>query len=132
MFTNYDGDLRIFYYKFDKACFWIRICGLPLGLMNEETVELLGRKIGELKSIDKNSSRSGANRSLRVRIEIDINKPLRRFVSLTVKGWNEVLRGRFKYERLPIFCYNCGIIGQSEVECDKEDPREKNFEVVQQ
>ena len=103
MFSNYDGDLRISYYKFDKACFWIRIYGLSLGLMNEEITKLLGRKIGELKSIDKNSSRSGVGRSLRVRIDIDINKPLKRFVSLTVKGQNEVLRGRLRYERLPIF-----------------------------
>ena len=60
MFMEYDGNLRILDYKFEKASFWVRIYGLPLKLINEEIATALGRRIGDLVGIDENTSRVGA------------------------------------------------------------------------
>ena len=54
-FTNYDGDLRIFKYEFKRACFWIRVFGLPLNLMNQEVAYRMGSKLEILQKFDKES-----------------------------------------------------------------------------
>ena len=104
MLKQYDGNIRISDYYFGSASFWVRIYGLPLKLMNVETAKMLGRKIGTFIRADHDNARAEVGRFLRVRIEIDINKPLRRFITLKTKGTHDVHRGRLSYERLPIFC----------------------------
>ena len=52
----------------------------------------------------------------RIRVDIDITKPLMRGKMIHIEdveeGWVY-----FKYERLPTFCYCCGILGHQEREC---------------
>ena len=100
--------------------------------MNVETAEMLRRKIGTFIGADHDNARAGVGRFLRVRIEIDINKPLKRFITLKTKGTYDVHRGRLSYEMLPIFCYNCGIVDHIEAECDKEETNEGGPAMVQQ
>ena len=52
-------------------------------------------------------------------MNIDITKPLRRFITVTGGGEKCEIWGRIRYERLPTFCYECGIIGHSKTECGK-------------
>jgi len=51
-----------------------------------------------------------------MRVDIDITKLLMRGKIFRIeninKGWVY-----FKYERLPTFCYRCGILGHQEREC---------------
>lgn len=53
----------------------------------------------------------------RVRVNVDITKPLRRgrIVSL---GENKEQRVFFKYERLPNICYWCGCLTHSDRNCE--------------
>ncbi|CAN0876123.1 hypothetical protein LINGRAHAP2_LOCUS11122 [Linum grandiflorum] len=55
---------------------------------------------------------------MRIRVSFKAMKPLRRGVLLEVE--NENVWYKVAYERLPIFCYNCGIVGHIQKECDKE------------
>jgi len=54
----------------------------------------------------------------RIRVDVDITKPLMRGKMIQIegmeKGWVY-----FKYERLPIYFYWCGILGHQERECHK-------------
>ena len=43
-------------------------------------------------------------------VEVDLTLPLRRFVTLAGKLAEEDMQGRLRYERMPTFCYVCGII----------------------
>ena len=76
---DYDGDLRASDYVFDKVAFWVRVYGLPLKLLNQEVEDRIGRKVGTLVETD-HKSRWG--KCLRIRVIMDITKPLRRFVML--------------------------------------------------
>lgn len=64
--------------------------------------------------------KSGLTRGpfLRIRVDINITKPLMRrkmtHIEDVYKGWVF-----FKYERLPIFCYHCGILVHHDRECQK-------------
>ena len=73
-------------YNFNRASLWIRIYDLPLKMMNHEVAEKIGMKLGVLEDVDKNASRIGWGKWLRLRIEIDVTKPLHRFVTLKEEG----------------------------------------------
>ena len=50
------------------------------------------------------------DKSARLRILLDVTKPLRRVQRVALKGGTSALI-EIKYERLPTFCYMCGVIG---------------------
>lgn len=53
---------------------------------------------------------------IRVRIFIDSRKPLRRGMRLTLK--ESQIWANFQYERLPNFCYYCGMLDHVEKHCE--------------
>lgn len=59
----------------------------------------------------------GVNKSLRIRTIIDLRKPIMREVELSMKGGT---KESFKvaYDKLPLFCYVCGMLGHGEKDCD--------------
>uniref|UniRef100_A0A803L9B5 CCHC-type domain-containing protein n=1 Tax=Chenopodium quinoa TaxID=63459 RepID=A0A803L9B5_CHEQI len=58
----------------------------------------------------------GINKSLRMKILVDVEKPLMSKVEIkTGRGSIEV---PVKYEKLPVFCYVCGMLGHGEKDCD--------------
>ncbi|KMS96471.1 hypothetical protein BVRB_9g224640 [Beta vulgaris subsp. vulgaris] len=58
----------------------------------------------------------GWDKSARLRILLDVTKPLKRVQRIAVKSGGSVLV-ELKYERLPTFCYMCGVIGHIERDC---------------
>lgn len=60
--------------------------------------------------------------TLRVRITIDIRKPLRRGVLLKVGSMADEKWIPITYEKLPDFCYGCGKLGHVVKECDVHVP----------
>lgn len=62
-----------------------------------------------MKSDDRNFD--GSLRTFyRIRVAIDVSKPLKKGMKLKKNSgeWSTV---EFRYERLPTFCFLCGIIG---------------------
>ncbi|KAK6125585.1 hypothetical protein DH2020_040666 [Rehmannia glutinosa] len=96
--------------------FWAQIHDLPIGLMNRVFAEISGNTIGKFLEVDVDSDGCSFGRFLRIRVEMDITKPLRRVLKTNFKGIDFVLP--IKYERLPNFCYFCGVIGHGEKDCD--------------
>ncbi|KAF5193654.1 zinc ion binding / nucleic acid binding protein [Thalictrum thalictroides] len=99
-------------YPFCWVPMWIQIFGLPLE--RKEPVDLydiaaaFGRDTIEVDSVGgKDKSGSFA----RIHVLFHIKRPL--IKAAAVKIGDKMIRIRFKYERLPLFCYFCGVIGHN-------------------
>lgn len=113
---RFEADMQPTAVKFTHSAFWIRVYNLPILSMVHEVGEDIGNNIGPLVEVDVPENGIGWGRFLRIRVEIDVTKPLLR---------GKILEGDdgkpfwvdFRYEHLPIFCYRYGRIGHSGNEC---------------
>ncbi|KAK6153100.1 hypothetical protein DH2020_012739 [Rehmannia glutinosa] len=96
--------------------FWFQLHDVPIGLMNKAFATTTGNLIGTFMNVDSDSEGSSIGRYLRIRVILDITKPLRRVIKTTLHDQEYLLP--LKYERLPNFCYYCGIIGHGDRECE--------------
>lgn len=93
----------------------VRLQNIPRPLRNPEIGRSLGAKLGLVEDlfVQKGGFYQGY---IRVRVQLNISEPLL---------WGTFLRTRdgvrhwvsFSYERLPMFCYLCGVIGHLEKKC---------------
>jgi hypothetical protein len=44
--VDFDGRKRLEDIMFDNIPIWIRVSGIPLGMMNKETGEMIGNEVG--------------------------------------------------------------------------------------
>ena len=103
--------------SFTHAPFWVQVWGLPFEYMFEDAGKDIGSRLGRVLEVDKRSLQAEQAKFMRVRIELPIDKPLRRGGNITnVEGVRCSII--FKYEHLPTFCYICGILGHNEKHCN--------------
>jgi hypothetical protein len=116
--VKYDGKCMLESMEFNHILIWIRVSGLPMGMMNKKVAEIIGEDIGQFLDVDAEENGSAASRYLRIKVRIDIHQPLRRGVTIEIEGEEEEKRWCPKeYEFLPKFCYSCGIIGHTDMMC---------------
>lgn len=93
---------------FSKSPFWIQIHDMPLVCMNGGVGRKIGESLGEVWDVDVAGDGVGWGSFLRIRVLLDLLKPLERRRSLHIAG--KVHWVTFKYEKLPLFCFTCGRI----------------------
>jgi hypothetical protein len=93
---------------------WVQV---HMGLMKEKNGIQLANYIGAFVEYDKNNNSSFWRQYMRLRVKVDVRQPLKRNTKVKNKegGWCEV---QFKYEKLGIFCFVCGIMGHAENKCE--------------
>jgi hypothetical protein len=98
------------------ADFWVQIHGLPVGLMKETVGSKLGNFIGSFVEYDKNNNSSFWRQYMRLKVKIDVRVPLKKETKVKDRNgdWCTV---KFKYEKLGIFCFICGVMGHSDNKC---------------
>ncbi|KAL5804902.1 hypothetical protein ACOSQ3_031702 [Xanthoceras sorbifolium] len=99
--------------SFRKADFWIQIHNAPLICMTKNIGLLHGEHIGEVKDIDLGASSDCFGKFIRVRVSIDVTKPLKRILRVKLDGMVEENTLILKYERMPEYCFYCSLIGHS-------------------
>ncbi|KAL5849038.1 hypothetical protein ACOSQ4_007051 [Xanthoceras sorbifolium] len=74
-----------------------------------------------VRDIDVGASRDCLGKYIRVRVVVDIDKPLQRFFRVNMSNLNKEVVMLLCYKRLPKYCLGCGLIGHSVNECLHED-----------
>ncbi|CAN6246699.1 unnamed protein product [Urochloa humidicola] len=96
---------------------WVRVMKLLLGMMNKATGEAIGEEIGTFMAMDMDEDGTVMGRYLRVKVKLDIRKPLMRGVTVFAGEEEKPLWCPLEYEFLPDFCYTCGLIGHTDKVC---------------
>ncbi|KAI8022805.1 Uncharacterized protein LOK49_LG03G02299 [Camellia lanceoleosa] len=112
-----DGSLQPSEGKFNFVLFWVHVIDLPIISMTEEVGMLIGNAIDTFADMDYAEGGVAWGKLLRIWVAININKPLRRGMKITL-GQKDPVWVSFKYERLPNFCFACDILGHNRRECE--------------
>ncbi|KAL0451732.1 UNVERIFIED_CONTAM: hypothetical protein Slati_1151300, partial [Sesamum latifolium] len=69
--------------------FHAHVHGLPLGQMTKEVASFVGNHLGRFIDVDMDNSGHVWGSSLRIRVSLDVTKPLKRVIKIrTVLGMN--------------------------------------------
>ncbi|KAH7836856.1 hypothetical protein Vadar_006514 [Vaccinium darrowii] len=101
---------------FSYSPFWIQLRALPLECMSVEVGRKIMQGFGEIQEMVIAQLNSNQGRCIRVKILIDITKPLPRGKKAKMAG-GESFWVAFRYEKLPTLCYYCGVVGHEEKMC---------------
>jgi hypothetical protein len=95
---------------------WVQIRGIHPLFRKEEIVKDVVVRIGEVLDTDLFTLGASGTSFVRVKVKIDVFKPLTRVVGLHPEG-QERLLFQVLFEKLPRFCAVCGLLGHGELEC---------------
>lgn len=106
--------------------FWVRIRNLPFNCRINAHVKAVAGCLGAVLEVEDDDV--GIDKDRRVRVLLDVRKPLRREKTIKNKRGMDVVV-EFRYERLPFFCFLCGIMGHGERDCSvvTEEGREEGY-----
>nr|XP_017250903.1 PREDICTED: uncharacterized protein LOC108221543 [Daucus carota subsp. sativus] len=102
-----------------QPCFlnmWIQLYNLPVGYMLETVGKQLGNFFGEFLEYDVKNSTSIWRECMRIRIRLDVRKPIKRKKKIVKKDGQE-FTVVCKYERLGEFCFVCGLVSHTDRFC---------------
>lgn len=106
---------------------WVQVHDVPFQWLTITVEHAIADKLGEVLKVDENSEGVTGLGFLRARIEIDVAEPLPRKMQVYVGSGSFWVK--FKFERLPNFCYRCGMVDHTELYCKKPVVRDENGRV---
>lgn len=99
----------------DSINIWAQIWGLPVPIKTVEMGYLLGGKLGKVVTVSQ-VNKMIVDEHLRVRVVHRLDEPLRKFIDtiVTIPDGKTIESIYYvKYEKLPNFCFCCGILGHT-------------------
>ncbi|XP_075664979.1 uncharacterized protein At4g02000-like [Castanea sativa] len=111
--------------KLECASLWVQIWGALFDMLSSKVATKVRNRLGIVEDVERRRREDMHNFFIRVWVALPISKPLRSggFVADSdgVCTWLT-----FKYERLPIFCHYCGLLGHDLRYCSSHYAVEKN------
>ncbi|TXG59653.1 hypothetical protein EZV62_014226 [Acer yangbiense] len=108
--------------KFNLAEFWIQIHQIPIICMSRKIGWFLGGLIGEVLEVDGGNTGEARGKFMRVRVRLEINKPLKRCLRVDIMGDGAKSLMILRYERLRSHCLKCGMVDHRMAECLVDEP----------
>ncbi|TXG47751.1 hypothetical protein EZV62_027045 [Acer yangbiense] len=108
--------------SFNLAKFWIQIHQISIICMTRKIGWFLGGLIGEVLDVDGGNTREARGKFMRVRVRIDIKKPLKRCLGVDIMGDGAETLMILRYERLRIHCFKCGMVDHKVADCLVVEP----------
>lgn len=100
--------------KLSTMAIWVH---LPVEFYHGELLETIAALFGRLLKIDDVTSSLSRSKYARICIEIDLAKPLKQ--GLWIGDEEHRVFVVVLYERLPTFCYKCGLVGHGFNNCNR-------------
>uniref|UniRef100_A0A803PIJ2 Reverse transcriptase domain-containing protein n=1 Tax=Cannabis sativa TaxID=3483 RepID=A0A803PIJ2_CANSA len=107
--------------------FWIQAHHIPFGRRSPQLAQFIADELGDLIEIYPLSLLENSGPFLRIRVLLDITRPLRRGMTIRYRSIHEPKWISFKYESLPKFCYFCGLMDHTYNRCSHYLLRCDNF-----
>lgn len=104
--------------KLSDLHIWVQVYDLPIGFNSEFILQSVGNFVGKFQRSDPKNFQGLWRNYVRIKVAINVNKPLKSQMRIKKAG-GEWMWIKFKYERLPSFCFYCGLLGHSEKFCVK-------------
>lgn len=96
--------------------FHVHVAGFPLRGMNRQMAQAIGRILGTFVDWDEGAQKGLPVTTMRLKVLLNVTKPL--FRVITIEGPNkQPIRLSVMYEKLPNFCYYCGVMGHLISDC---------------
>jgi hypothetical protein len=111
---------------FTTVPIWVQFKEIPFHLLSKELARDLGKRVGELMSIDNNSRSDMFSKILKARVRLPLDTPLLRWIVLLDGITKEEVVVSIGYERLPSFCCHCGIVGHQGARCPMPEELKTN------
>ncbi|KAM0872458.1 hypothetical protein ACQ4PT_038703 [Festuca glaucescens] len=109
--------------KFDRLQMWARVLNLPFNLGDKKWWLPIAHQIDKLT---KEVYFDHVGGYLRVRVTVDVAKPLRRCILIDSARRQKVDMYDVQYEQIPHFCFSCGRLGHSDLLCPTPGTRDAN------
>ena len=113
---RYDKEVEVSEIDFNTVTFWIQVHELPVRFRTRAVAEKI---CGAAGVVDRNTEEcdSMGDGFVRVRVKVDISKPLCRGRVVSLENGKEIWVS-FKYERLSNLCYWCGNLTHDDRDCE--------------
>lgn len=128
LIKKFNMDEQLKDVKLSVLSMWIQVYDVPIGFKSEFILKSIGNFVGCFLESDPRNFQGMCRNYLRIRVAIDIDRPLKRRMKIKKPG-GEWLWIQFKYERLPSFCFYCGRIGHAEKFCEEMFDNSQNNEM---
>lgn len=101
--------------KLNLVDIWLQIYDLPQGLVSENIFRSIGDYVGMFVKAYPANFNGGWKMYSGIRVTMNLEKPWKKRTKIKRGGdWSWI---NFKYERLSVLCFICGMLGHRERDC---------------
>ncbi|KAM0841240.1 hypothetical protein ACQ4PT_059096 [Festuca glaucescens] len=126
LMKKYDTEVQPQMVVFDRFAIWARILALPNRLMNSTHGLEIAKPIGLVRRVECDDLGSCWGTFMRLRVEVKVDEPLVRIVTVFSSKLQASECFAVQYEKLPIYCFSCGLLGHSTLVCSTPAERDEN------
>ncbi|KAF5179750.1 reverse transcriptase, partial [Thalictrum thalictroides] len=125
-FKKWSKDLGLEEFDFPLFPIWIQVFGLPLERHSIQNIERIGASLGKLLTVDSVGGAEGKIPYVRVQVLYNVHHPIQKDAIVKLREDKRV-QVYFKYERLPLFCHFCGLLGHDYGVCRELKECQRNY-----